>query len=979
MQNSIWKLAALAGVVALGFFAVLQTQRGLQTGTGPAVGDAPEATAKSNAGQESSRDAAQPNPALLVESQTEPSVNRNDAIGDEAGNTSGSADRNFVPESPVRDAGVPSFGVLDGPGKTPAGNAAKDAGAASSGAGSSFGAAGPSGDSSKTTDANPNQGSGLPSFGTLDLSDEASAPRSRSQEKVPPGSSDDKRVRPLFGAPDPKSASAGKTGHADGSQPDTGPQFSGPDGDAGGAQSAPGFPGAQPRSSKAESSTPAGDSASGPDGPDNPFAHPPAGQQQPKQDGEEVRGLKILPRNDTKTAKDDGKPDVESLFGGDATKQLGSKGPSAKTSTSPGKPSSQPSAKQSGDKPQPLFPGEPFPAEGSAPSAKDGRAGKKEQAPEPLFGPSFGGEKKQAAQKSPATESSSSPPTFPNEGSARPEAHPSKTEEGPGQAKGSSPAPRLMPDSRATQLLPGSPTGDETPAKAAAVRTPFPGPESPSKKTGSGKPGSPPASKESTAPKKEAASNRHAPPMDDSGRAADAETTERQSSQLTIEKSAPKSAVLGQPFVYDIIIKNRSANTAHQVTVEDPIPSGVRLEGSDPQAVLSSGKLIWKLGKLRAGETRKISVKVTPVRAGQIGSVATVNFVSEVAARTTITAPRLSLKFTGPQSAKIGDKVTFKFVVTNSGNAAAADVWIRDLIPDGLTHPAGNDLEYKVGKLAPGKSQSITLTMSVAKSGRLTNRAIVTAAGGVRIESRAVVAVKAPELVVVRSGPKQRLLGSRAVFQNMLKNASQQTVRGTTLREVVPAGMEFVEASDGGTFDAATRTVSWNVGTLAPQQSKTVRLTLLPKQAGRQQSLVKAVSADGTVVQTSSVTKVAGYAALGVEVPAVDKPVAVGKQVALRIVARNRGTAASSNVRLQMTLPAQLEIAAVRGPGKYASKDGTLTFDSVDSIAPGGQVVYDVTLKAVARGDSRVKIQIQSDEMSQPLAREEAVLVLPNP
>ena len=448
--------------------------------------------------------------------------------------------------------------------------------------------------------------------------------------------------------------------------------------------------------------------------------------------------------------------------------------------------------------------------------------------------------------------------------------------------------------------------------------------------------------------------------------------------QLSIAKKAPSNAVLGKPFVYDIIIKNTGSSAAHQVVVEDPIPGGVRLEGTDPQAVLAKNKLTWKLGSVAPGKTVRISVKVTPVRAGQIGSIATVNFVSEVAARTTIKAPSLSLDFTGPNTGRLGQTVTFKFTVTNNGSTAAKNVWIRDIIPNGLQHPGGDDLEYEVGTLGPGKSETVTLNMKVVKAGRLTNRAIVTASGGIRMESKVALNVTAPKLIITRAGPTKRYIGLKALYQNMVTNNSAATVDGAILTESVPQGMDFVQASDGGKYDATKRTVTWLVGKLGPKQSRTFKLVLLPKQTGVQNSVVQASASDGGIVRTASATKVEGYASIGVDVPAIERPVTVGEQLSFRVVGRNRGTLASKNVQLKVVLPAQLSLVSIRGRGKYAKQGQVIIFEPVGSLGVNETLAFDLVLKAVKDGDLRVKVQIQSDEMSKPLLREESVRVLPN-
>ena len=172
---------------------------------------------------------------------------------------------------------------------------------------------------------------------------------------------------------------------------------------------------------------------------------------------------------------------------------------------------------------------------------------------------------------------------------------------------------------------------------------------------------------------------------------------------LSIEKTAPPNALLGKAMVYSITIKNHGISAAQGVLVEDQIPEGTDLIGTIPQAELYGTRLVWKIGTLRPNEEKKISVKVIPQKEGQIGSVATVSFVAEVAAETRITAPKLSLELTGPKKVKLGQQVMFQFQLRNNGNADATGIVLRNIIPDGLSHPDGNDLEYDVGTL-PARS-----------------------------------------------------------------------------------------------------------------------------------------------------------------------------------------------------------------------------------------------------------------------------------
>lgn len=450
-----------------------------------------------------------------------------------------------------------------------------------------------------------------------------------------------------------------------------------------------------------------------------------------------------------------------------------------------------------------------------------------------------------------------------------------------------------------------------------------------------------------------------------------------QQPQLKIEKIAPKNAVLGQPMIYSIIVKNIGTKPAHQVVVEDQIPRGTELTGTIPQGEMDDKRLIWKVGTFQPGDEKKILVRVIPHKEGQVGSVATVHFFSEVAAQTLVKPPELELTISSPTQAKIGEPVTFRFKVTNTGTEDAKKVFLRDIIPEGLTHSDGNDLEYPIGDLPSGKSEEISLTLTAAGSGIISNRAVVTADGGVKIEKTAALKILQSPLVLSRTGPRLRYVGRESEFTNLVTNDSDSSVAQTTVTEIVPAGMKFIEATSGGHYNPGTRTVAWSIDRLAPKQSKELKVKLIPTETGTKTSVVQAVDASGMKVGTSSQTQIEGFAALSLDVTPPEQPIAVGERLTLHIVARNRGTAAARNLKLKITLPPEMEAISARGPTRYTQQGNQILFDSVEQMNGKKQAGYTLSLKALRSGDARIRVEISSDALRQPLIRDEAVLILP--
>ena len=451
--------------------------------------------------------------------------------------------------------------------------------------------------------------------------------------------------------------------------------------------------------------------------------------------------------------------------------------------------------------------------------------------------------------------------------------------------------------------------------------------------------------------------------------------------QLKIEKTAPPTATLGQPFIYHIDISNTGQTTAREVVVEDRIPKGAELTGTIPRATLDGTTLIWKLGEVPPGASSRISIRVIPRSAGSIGSIATVRSAAEVAAETRVTVPTLSFTMESESEVRLGQKAIFRYTVKNAGPGNASGVTIRNAIPDGLNHPDGNDLEYEVGTLRAGESRSVRLSLETTRGGMVTNQAELTANGGIKIEASAKVEVTTSQLSLRRTGPTKRFVGRSAEFENHVTNDSDKPVSQARVIERVPEGMDFVEASGNGRFDKVERIVYWNLDQLAPQQSAVLKVKLVPRDTGSQRSVVEIVEATGNRSQAVSETEVAGYASLGLDLSEVDRPLAVGERLIMTVRARNRGTAAAQTVQVSLELPAELDVLGVKSNNQvveFVRTENLVKLPVMASFEGQQQTDYEIVL--LARGDAttRIRAQVNAEGLSAPITRDEAILIVPD-
>jgi len=447
--------------------------------------------------------------------------------------------------------------------------------------------------------------------------------------------------------------------------------------------------------------------------------------------------------------------------------------------------------------------------------------------------------------------------------------------------------------------------------------------------------------------------------------------------ELKIEKIAPPNATLNQPMVYTIVIRNVGDSTANAVVVEDQIPMGTKLSGTIPRAELTGKKLTWRLGAIKPGDVKEIQVKVIPIAEGQVGSVATVNFTAEVASRTTIASPKLSVKLTAAPQVRVNETVTLNFVVTNNGNVDAHRVVLRNMIPENLKLPdvAERDLEYDMGTVPAGKSQTVQLPLTALRPGKAVNRAVITVDGASAAEQQVEINVIGQIVSFSRHGQTNWFVGRPVEFENRITNNSLNPTDNTVIVESLPNTVEFVSASEGGRFDARQRTVTWQVPHLDPNQTLSLKIKVTPKAIGNHAGSVQVSENNRKGASTDYQFRAIGTSDLKIEFAEKAEAYSKGEQFTTRMVIRNKGSGAASNVAFRVTLPAELQFVSVRGPASHTISGREIVFQPINEIGGQGNVHFDLTLKAIQIGDSKLQVELQSDQFKKPLTHEEALVI----
>lgn len=440
-------------------------------------------------------------------------------------------------------------------------------------------------------------------------------------------------------------------------------------------------------------------------------------------------------------------------------------------------------------------------------------------------------------------------------------------------------------------------------------------------------------------------------------------------SALWVEKHAPSEVVVGEPFAYEIRIENLTPDPILGITVEDRLPRGFRLEEQDA-AVGEEGVVLLRIDRLEGRETRTLRLRGTALEAGTLTNCVSVSVDNEWCLSHEAVRPSLSISKTGPEEVSACDTIRYEIVVTNDGEGTVRGVVVEDDLPEGLQALA-EGTRFEVGDLATGDSRRFVVEARPTRTGTFTNRAIARGAGGVAADSEEVVTrVVRPALELDVECPGVRFGGQTIDARIVVSNTGDGRVPALALEVPVPAGSSFVSAEDGGALRGGT--VVWALPALEPGAAHETGLVLRAERLGPLTIEARAEGACAEPVSASCTTEVRGIPAVLLEVVDMQDPVAVGDLETYVIRVTNQGTLADTGLRVVCELEDEMRFVEASGPTPGRAEDGVVTFEPLPSLAPKEQAAWRVVVRAVAPGDVRFHVRLETDELGRPVEETEA-------
>lgn len=339
--------------------------------------------------------------------------------------------------------------------------------------------------------------------------------------------------------------------------------------------------------------------------------------------------------------------------------------------------------------------------------------------------------------------------------------------------------------------------------------------------------------------------------------------------KLAIKAAAPEKVIVGDPATVGLTVTNPGDAVAERVKIVANLSEGLKH---------ARGALVeFDLGNLAPKETRTVYVLCGAEAPGTQKCEATVvgepKLQGSDTANIDVLVPKIEVNVAGPGMRYLDRHAVYTFKVTNPGTATANHVRLINEVPQGFTFASASgdgrhdfvsrSVSWFLGDLPPGQSQEVTLDLVAVNTGEHKNKAVVTAARGIKAETDIGTRVEGlPALLmelVDLDDPVE--VGSDTSYEIRVTNTGTKTETNLQLVCTIPDKMEFRGAKASGlSFKQEGKEIVFDpVAKLAPRADVIYRVNVRGNESGdlRFRARIKADGLADPVLKEES-TKVYG-------------------------------------------------------------------------------------------------------------------------
>ena len=411
----------------------------------------------------------------------------------------------------------------------------------------------------------------------------------------------------------------------------------------------------------------------------------------------------------------------------------------------------------------------------------------------------------------------------------------------------------------------------------------------------------------------------------------------------------------GDNVTYTVTVTNDGIGDAKDVVVRDILGEGLTFVDATGNYTFDEAThtVTW-IVDLAKGESKVFSV--IAIVSGY-GNVTNSLVVGNKTAGVNVTVPEINPdKTVDNEIPNFGDNVTYTVKVTNDGIGDANNVVITDVLDKGLKflNATGNfTYDEKTGiitwivDLDKGETKTFNVNVTVLGYGVLPNTVAVGNKTAVRN-------ITVPEIITVKEVNSSDIhIGDEITYTITVSNSGKINATNVVIRDILPEGLKFINASNGGVYDPVTGIITWILNITA---NSTVDLTadVCVNKSGNITNTVNVGN------KTSNCTIESGdIVDLEIHIVADKSEIYVGDNVVYTVTVINNGPSDAINTIANILIPNALSILS------YNATKGTFDITSgnwsIGNLTNGEKVVLTFVAKALNEGNSTVYVNVTSE------------------
>ena len=411
----------------------------------------------------------------------------------------------------------------------------------------------------------------------------------------------------------------------------------------------------------------------------------------------------------------------------------------------------------------------------------------------------------------------------------------------------------------------------------------------------------------------------------------------------------------GDNVNYTVTVTNDGIGDAKDVVVRDILGEGLTfVDATGNYSFDEATRTVTWIVDLAKGESKVFSVIAA---VSGYGNVTNSLVVGNKTTGVNVTVPEINLEKTvDNEIPNFGDNVTYTVTVTNDGIGDANNVVITDVLDKGLKflNATGNfTYDEKTGTitwtvdLAKGETKIFNVNVTVLGYGVLPNTVAVGNKTAVRN-------ITVPEIITVKEVNSSDIhIGDEITYTITVSNSGKINATNVVIRDILPEGLKFINASNGGVYDSVTGIITWILNITA---NSTVDLTadVCVNKSGNITNTVNVGN------KTSNCTIESGdIVDLEIHIVADKSEIYVGDNIVYTVTVINNGPSDAINTIANILIPNALSILS------YNATKGTFDITSgnwsIGNLTNGEKVVLTFVAKALNEGNSTVYVNVTSE------------------